>query len=73
MATNAFKTVTDKKFAENILPDITVINFTDMEKGKMRTALIQETGNAHLFTYINTIYKIIGANFKSPGKFLVIR
>lgn len=69
---NTFKLVLDKEFARNILPDITTINFTEQESAKMKSILMEETGSAHLFTYINKIYAIIGGNFKNPGKFLVI-
>jgi hypothetical protein len=69
---NNFKTVQDKNFAVDILQDITVINFTEQEQAKLKQILIQETGNSNLFSYINMIYRIIGANFKKPGKFLII-
>jgi hypothetical protein len=69
---NNFKTVQDKNFAVDILQDISVINFTEQEQAKLKQILIQETGNSHLFSYINMIYRIIGANFKKPEKFLII-
>ena len=66
------KVVKDEKFSVDILSDVTVINFTEQERSKIKSFLMSETGNNHLFTYISTIYKIIGANFNEPGKFLVI-
>jgi hypothetical protein len=70
--TNNFKSVQDKDFAKKIMNDITVINFTEQEATRLKQLVMEETGTAHLFTYINTIYRIIGANFKKPEKFLVI-
>ena len=62
----------DKKFVTKILPDISGINLTEQEIAKLSSYLRYETGNAHLFSYIDTIYSIIGANLKNPGHFIII-
>ena len=62
----------DKKFVNKILQDITGINLSEQEVNKLSSYLRFETGNEHLFTYIDKIYSIIGANFKNPGKFIII-
>jgi len=69
---NNFTIVQNKDFAKEIMKDITVINFTEQEAARMKQLLLEETSGAHLFSYINTVYRLIGANFKKPEKFLVI-
>lgn len=72
MATPQTKVVKDDKFVVAIYPDISGINLTDQEVAKLKAAIRDETGSDHLFSYINTIYRIIGANFKKPERFLII-
>jgi len=62
----------DKNFVKEIMNDVTGINLSTQENQKLSVFLRYETGNNHLFTYINEIYKIIGANFKKPEKVIII-
>lgn len=63
---------TSNQFVNKIMHDITGINLTKEEVSKLSVFLKYETGNLHLFTYINQIYGIIAKEFASPGKFIVI-
>ena len=72
--TNGFtevKPVKDSKFVSKILGDVTGINLSDQEIQKLKVFLRYENKGS-LFSTINQIYSIIGANFTKPSRFLVI-
>jgi len=73
MNKNVFKALPkDNNFVRKILPDISVINFTEEEANKLKVFLSYETDTSSLFLQIEEIYRIIGANFSNPSKFLII-
>jgi len=60
-------------FTTELLPDVTGINLSKQEQDKLAVYLrFESNGNLSLFESIDDIYNIIAANFKSPGKFLII-
>ena len=67
------KVVKDEKFTVEILKDVTGINLSKQESDKLSVFLrFEANGNLSLFESIGDIYSIIGANFKNPGRFLII-
>lgn len=69
---NAFKDVAkNTSFVSKILNDVTGINLSDQEINKLKVLLRYDTKGS-LFGNIETIYQLIGANFESPEKVIVI-
>ena len=69
---NAFKDVArNTNFVSKILNDVTGINLSDLEINKLKVLLRYDTKGS-LFGNIETIYQLIGANFESPEKVIVI-
>lgn len=69
---NAFDEIAvDNNFCVEILKDIYGINLSEQEVTKLKLYLRYETKGS-LHSNIQTIYNIIGANFASPEKVLVI-
>ena len=69
---NAFKEVQkNTKFVTKILTDVTGINLSDQEITKLKVLLRYET-KGNLFDNIETMYQLIGANFESPEKVIII-
>ncbi len=69
---NGFKKVVmDDKYVSKILEDVTGINLSDQEISKLKVFLRYESKNT-LFKSIDDIYRIIGANFTKPNRFLII-
>lgn len=69
---NAFKDVAkNSKFVSKILNDVTGINLSDQEITKLKVLLRYDTKGT-LFENIGSIYQLIGANFDSPEKIIVI-
>ena len=61
----------DNNFVKEILKDVTGINLTEQEVTKLKIFLRYETKDT-LFDSINNIYRIIGANFTKPNRFIII-
>ncbi len=69
---NGFKEVTkNSKFVAKILNDVTGINLSDQEISKLKVLLRYDTKGT-LFDNIVTMYSLIGANFESPEKIIII-
>jgi len=69
---NAFKEVQkNTKFVTKILSDVTGINLSDQEITKLKVLLRYDT-KGNLFDNIETMYQLIGANFESPEKIIII-
>jgi hypothetical protein len=71
---NGFKKISvpkDNNFVKKILGDVTGINLTDQEVTKLKVFL-QYDVKGSLFSSIDSIYGIIGANFTKPSRFLII-
>jgi len=69
---NGFKEIQkDNKFVKKILDDVTAINLSDQEISKLKV-LLRYDSKGTLFDNIETIYRLISANFASPEKVIVI-
>ena len=69
---NAFKEVaSNTSFVSKILNDVTGINLSEQEINKLKVLLRYDTKGS-LFGNIETIYQLIGGNFESPEKVIVI-
>ena len=70
---NGFKDVpaTAQSYVKELIPGVTGINLTEQEATKLKIFLRYDT-NVSLFDSIDQVYRLIGANFTKPSRFLVI-
>jgi len=69
---NGFKEVAkNSTFVQDILRDVTGINLSKQEITKLKVLLRFDTKGS-LFDNIQNIYQLVGANFESPEKIIII-